>query len=133
MQNADQARLIKLPVLNNYLCPANAIRKCLSLCPGSKDSPLFQFRINDTWIPLTDSKIRSHLKSVLKLLHLPENYITFHSLRRSGASFAFNLNVPLQQIQRQGTWTSDCVWKYDTDSSDAGVQVADSFASYFQT
>ena len=45
MQNNDQARLIKLPILNNALCPARALRGCLTEIPGSKNDPLFQSRI----------------------------------------------------------------------------------------
>ena len=35
--------------------------------------------------------------------------------------------MTLQNIQRHGTWTSDCVWRYITDSVDAGEQVANMF------
>ena len=73
--------------------------------------------------------MRKHLKNVLTLLGKDPSLITFHSFRRSDATFAFNHNVPLQDIQRHGTWTSDCVWRYVTDSIDAGTQVAATFAS----
>ena len=129
MQTNDQAMLIKLPVLNNSLCPARALKKCLQLAPGSKNHPLFQFKCGNTWLPMTDNRVRSHLKNVLSLLNLETNYITFHSFRRSGASFAFNHNVSIQEIQRHGTWTSDCVWRYVSDSTDAGSQVASTFAT----
>ena len=59
------------------------------------------------------------------------DFITFHSFRRSGASLAFSHNVPLQEIQWHGTWTSDCVWRYVTDSTDCGSKVATTFASLF--
>ena len=90
LQNCAQVRLIKLPVLNNSLCPVNALKKCLLLSPGSKDSPLFKFKVRSTWVPLTDSKVRQHLKNILKVLHLPKDHLTFHSFRHPGASFAFN-------------------------------------------
>ena len=104
MQTNDQAKLIRLPILNNPLCPAAAaLRHLLHHSPGAKNSPLFQFRSSQTWTPLTDNRVRSHLKNVLSLLNLNTSFITFHSFRRSGASFAFNHNVPLQQIQKHGT------------------------------
>ena len=133
LQNSDQVRLVKLPVLNNHLCPSTALKKCIQLVPGDKDAPLLQFCTNPVWTPLTDNKVRKHLKNLLNLLNLPPSYMTFHSLRHSGASSAFNLNVPLQHIQRHGTWTSDCVWRYVTDSADAGSQVANSFAAHFRS
>ena len=85
--------------------------------------------MHGAWVPMTDSRIRTHLKNILTLLGKDSSYITFHTFRRSGATFAFNHNVPLQDIQRHGTWTSDCVWRYVTDSVDAGKQVANTFAT----
>ena len=100
-----------------------------SQVPGEKDSPLLQFKKDNLWLPLTDSQVRRHLRNILKWLNKPKNFVTFHSFRRSGATFAFNHNVPLQDIQRHGTWTSDCVWRYVTDTSDAGSRVAETFAT----
>ena len=57
-------------------------------------------------------------------------WITF---RRSCATFAFNNNVALQNIQRHGTWTSDCVWRYITDDVYAGDQVAEMFKMKLST
>ena len=99
------------------------------MVPGDNNAPLFQFKLRSTWIPLSDNRVRRHLKNILSLCGKHSDYVTFHSFRRSGATFAFNHNVPLQDIQRHGTWTSDCVWRYVTDSTDAGCQVADTFAS----
>ena len=129
MQTNDQAKLIRLPILNNSLCPAAALRHLLQHSPGSKNSPLFQFRCSQMWVPLTNNRVRAHLRNILSLLNLHTSFITFHSFRRSGASFAFNHNVSLQQIQKHGTWTSDGVWRYVSDSVDAGSQVATTFAA----
>ena len=129
MQNNDQAKLIRLLTLNNAICPASALRTLLALTPGSKKAPLFQYRLHNSWLPLTDNRVRSHLKNILSLLNLEQSFITFHSFRRSGASFVFNHNVSLQQIQKHGTWTSDCVWRYVSDSVDAGSEVASTFAA----
>ena len=129
MQLNNQIKLLKLPYLHNELCPARALKTCLALVPGGSNAPLLQFKLFQNWIPLTDSRVRRHLRNILSLLGYHPSFITFHSFRRSGATLAFNNNVPLQDIQRHGTWTSDCVWRYVTDTSDAGAQVADTFAS----
>ena len=97
-----------------------ALKACLQLLPGTSNAPLFQFKMLNNWVPLTDSRVRAHLKDVLILCGKDPDFISFHSFRRSGATFAFDHNVPLQDIQRHGTWTSDCVWKYVTDSADSG-------------
>ena len=103
LQLFSQAKLLHLPFLNNELCPVRALRECLSSVPGGNNAPLLQYKLNGVWTPMTDSRVRNHLKNVLQLLGRDASFITFHTLRRSGASFAFNHNVSLQNIQRHGT------------------------------
>ena len=76
---------------------------------------------------LTDSKVRRDFSLILSRLGLLGFGYTLHTFRRSGATFAFNNNVDLQNIQRRGTWTLDCVWRYITDDANAGDQVAEMF------
>ena len=52
-----------------------------------------------------------HLKHISAVLGL-QKPITFHDFRRAGASWAFQHGVSLQDIQAQGTWSSQCVWRY---------------------
>ena len=61
LQNNNQARLLKIPVLNNHLCPLRVLKVCLQLVPGSSNSPLFQFKLFNKWVPLTDSRVRGSL------------------------------------------------------------------------
>ena len=129
MQSGNQARLLKLPRLNNVICPFLALKRCLQVVPGGRNDPLFQFQVQGRWLPLTDNRVRRHLRDLLPMIGKPQSCITFHSFRRSGATFAFNHSVPLQDIQRHGTWTSDAVWRYVIDSTDMGCQVADTFAT----
>ena len=76
---------------------------------------------------ITNTKVRRHLKIILANVGLQASGITIHSLRRSGATLAFNSNVPLQEIQSHGTWTSNCVWRYITQDHQATQQVANAF------
>ena len=110
LQNRDKVKVIKVPALvKSPLCPVIAIKHLLATTPGSNNSPLFQIQCFQKWFPLTDSSLRKFLAKLLKALNLTCGY-TFHSLRHSGATLAFNLNVPLQDIQSHGTWTSEAVW-----------------------
>ena len=131
LQFHNQARLLRLPKLDNNLCPVKTIQECLKIIPGGNNAPFFQFKLHQNWIPLTDVRVRKHLKNILQMSGKAPDFITFHSFRRSGASLAFNHNVPLQEIQRHGTWTSDTVWRYVTDSADCGSGVASTFARLF--
>ena len=115
------------------LCPVTVLKVLLRLQPGSQNDPLFQLPNRQLWFPLTDSNVRKHFKVVLRRLSLQDAGITFHCFRRSGATLAFESNVSLQSIQHQGTWTSDCVWRYITDSCDASNDVALSFQNLLST
>ena len=129
LQMNNQAKVISIPLLNSSICPVSAIKKLLLIQPGSKDSPLLQFRVGHAYQPLIDTRIRKHLKNILSLLNVHDRNLTFHSFRRSGATFAFNHNVSIQNIQQHGTWTSECIWRYTTDSVQASTQVSDTFHS----
>ena len=113
IQNRDRIKTIDLPFLaHSHLCPIIALKVLLSLIPPGNNSPLFQIKHQGKWSPLTDSKVRYHLKLVLKKLGVDPSSLTFHSFRRSGASYVFNNHVRLQDIKSHGTWTSDSVWRY---------------------
>ena len=79
--------------------------------PGTQNDPLFTISKNGHYLPLTDSMVRKHLKRVLKALGWEQHEYTFHTFRRSGASWAHNHGVPMQAIKDQGTWSSDCVYR----------------------
>ena len=68
------------------------------------------------------------LKQINLHLGLHPSHFTFHSLRRSAAMFAFNAHVPIQSIQRHGTWTSNCVWSYIQADQSTGEQLASALA-----
>ena len=88
---------------------------------------LFQSKVAQEWVPLTDSRVRRHFDIILSRLHLNNTGYIPHAFWRSGATFAFNNEVALQNIQRHDNWTSDCVWRYITDSANGGEQVANLF------
>ena len=102
--------IAKLP--GSRLCPVRVLFNMLHLVPGSNNDPLFAIFKANTWSPLTNSMVRKHLKRVLLLLQLQHHNFTFHTFRRSGASWAFELGVPIEVIKQQGTWSSDCVSRY---------------------
>ena len=110
MQSNNDIKLITVPrIPNSILCPVAALANLLALTPKGSNLPPFQIKVNQTWVPLTNTKVRRHFSLALSKLNLDPGY-TFHTFQRSGAIFAFNNNVRLQNIQKHSTWTSDCVW-----------------------
>ena len=130
IQNCDRIKTIDLPFLaHSHICPIMALKVLLALVPSGNNSPLFQIKNQGKWYPLTDSKVRYHLKLVLKKLGVDPNSLSFHSFRRSGASYVFNNHVRLQDIKSHGTWTSDSVWRYLLQDPSTTSSVALAFQS----
>ena len=134
LQSKDNIKVLKLPALGKSpLCPVSAIKKVLSITTGSNNSPLFKVKCYSKWVPLTDTRLRKTFSQILAKVHTSPSGVTFHSLRRSGATLAFNLNVPMQDIQSHGTWTSEAVWTYITQDHNASSSVASSFEHLLHT
>ena len=113
-QDCVNTTTIDVPSLGaSQLCPVEALTHMLTAYPSDNDSPLFQIHHGQAVRPLTDSAARKHLKYVLSLLGLSRS-LTSHDFRRGGASWAFKHGVPVQDIQDQATWCSNCVWRYIT-------------------
>ena len=128
LQFRDKIKIIKIPSLGaSILSPVAALKSILKLYPGSPNSPLFQIKCYGTWVPLTDTRLRKCLSKLIASLGWSNKNLTFHSLRRSGATWAFNSNIPLQHIQSHGTWTSEAVWSYITQDHRASDMVATTF------
>ena len=128
IQARHAVNVLKIPSLgDNPICPVKATNNSLSITPGSKNAPLFQYKSKMQWQPLKDNQVKRHFAIILKKLNLQNSNPTFYSFQHSGATYTFNSNVHLQHIQSHGTWTSECVWKYITIDQDAIDQVALTF------
>ena len=133
MQMNNSIRVIKIPALGaSPLCPVSALQDLLGNTPDQSNNHLFQIKCYKKWVPLTDTRLRKIFASILSSLHLSKSNITFHSLRRSGATLVFNSSVPIQDIQSHGTWTSECVWSYITQDHQASEKVALAFQQLLQ-
>ena len=102
-QFRDKVAKISIPVLaGSPLCPVTALRLLLAAVPGTQTDPLFTIPKQGTVIPLTNSMVRKHFKSIINILHWQHFKFTFHSFRRSGASWAYQHGVPIDAIKQQG-------------------------------
>ena len=102
--------VIKLPVIHDpMMCPTTALLKLMQKFAFNLDQPLF---ILDDYTLLTQSALRCRLATLLRMMNLPLVGFGFHTFRRSGASIAYDANVPLSAIKMHGAWQSDAVWAY---------------------
>ena len=133
MQYRNEYKLVSLPKLGtSTVCPYRALRNLMHLYAPDHQAPLFQIKnAAGHWQVLTDSRIRKILSKINQKLHLPKNYYTFHAFRRSGATLAYEIEVPIKEIKDHGTWASDCVWMYIRPRASAGHEVAQKFRGCF--
>ena len=132
LQNPNQYATVQLPVLDNSLfCPAKALTRMYSVLPAGKNSPMFVVPQAQSYITLTQSKVRKMLKNIVLSLGLSPQLYSFHTFRRSGASLAFSQSTPVQDIQQQGTWSSDAVWAYIIQDPSRQNQVTSTFRNLF--
>ena len=127
IQNRTDIHTIPIPILgDSILCPYKAVRQLLLHIPGSSNSPLFVIPRSHGLVPLTDSVARRHLHAISQKLKVSPP-LKFHDFRRSGATWAFQNGVPLQDIMFHGTWKSDSVWKYIKSTPQLSSPVSSTF------
>ena len=121
LQAPEKVHWVKVPTISDpLLCSVTALQQMLTHIPPSPSSPLFAFP--DTSL-LTQSILRRRLASILRILGRPTLGHGFHMFRWSGASLAYDANVPLSIIQNHGLWRSDAIWAYISDSTSQSLQV----------
>ena len=130
LQDRDRVQVVSLPkIANRIICPYRALKALTKLYPMTNSDSVFQFKMPSGWQPLTDTRVRKVLKSINITLGLNPHFFTYHCFRRSGATFAHNAHVPIQQIKRHGTWSSECVWRYIQSDHVSGEELAYSLAA----
>ena len=129
MHTSGQYQVVQLPIIQDGdLCAVIALRTMVKyLGKLSKDSPLFQIKTKSGLGLLTAPKARSFLKLMVAGIGLSPAHYTFHSFRRSGASFAFDNNVELAAIKQHGNWRSEAVWTYLQNTPTAASTIPTTF------
>ena len=81
--------------------------------PARDNHPLFYY-IGDCGkiVIATELHVRTALTTVLRVLRLNPKQYGFHTFCRSCATLAYQLGVPLSDIQQHGTRVSNAVWAY---------------------
>ena len=112
-QASRDTRLLPLASIpGSPLCPLQAYLGLTHAYPVPRRAPMFSFMRQGRLIVLSQSQVRSTLSKLLSSLGLNPKQYGFHTFRRSGASLAFSLNIPVEHIKAHGTWSSDAVWSY---------------------
>jgi hypothetical protein len=94
------------------LCPVRSVMSHFGASPLGAKRPLFNFLVAGREVALTQESFVSRLKGLLKGVGLNSGEYSAHSLRRGGASYAFQLGLSPLQIKLRGDWSSDSYEQY---------------------
>ena len=107
--------VVPLPAIENSpLCPVRAYKDMVHATPTrSQNDPLLT-RVTSSGeiIVITSGLLRRGFSVMLTALGYSPRLYSLHSLRRGGATAAFNANVDYIHIKRHGTWKSDSFSDY---------------------
>jgi hypothetical protein len=108
-------RVLKLPLVANpasLLCPIRAYRVMQGLTPAPLTSPAFVFRQQDRLVPVLYREFQVKLRVLVAKSGRDAGLYSSHSLRRGGATSAFQAGIPGELIQLHGDWSSDAYKRY---------------------
>ena len=77
------------------------------LVPAEADKPAFGYLVDGVYMPLTYAKLLYGMKDMLAKAGYDPSKFAGHSLRRGGATFAYQCGVNPMFIPIQGDWNSD--------------------------
>ena len=110
---SDQITTVQIPLIRaSQLCPVTALATMLAAIPAHKHQPLFAVPSKQCIVPLTAQQVRHTLAKITTLMGLDPKIHGFHTFRRSGATLAYQAQVPISHIKTHGTWQSDAVYTY---------------------
>ncbi len=108
-------RVLEIPLHEqpgSTLCPVAALRAVWSLPPVPADKPLFAYQSADQLHVLDYQRFTTMLTAALSAAGFDTALYSGHSLRRGGASCAFQAGAPPAYIKLQGDWKSSCWERY---------------------
>lgn len=79
----------------------------LRLVPAGPELPAFGYVVDGAYAPLSYSVLLSTMKSLLAQVGQQPEKFAGHSLRRGGATYAYQCGVNPLFIRIQGDWNSD--------------------------
>ena len=92
LQATNQGSYIVLPkFINPSLCPWQHFQKLVQAYPVHNNHPC----LGKIVFILVQYMLRQHLRNIVVQLGLDPTIYTFHTFRRSGATLAHNLDIPL--------------------------------------
>lgn len=107
------------------VCAIRHMKLLLEQRPESPKAPLFRFVKGRAF---TKKRVMNALNLRLARLGIAPGSLTGHSFRRGAAQHAHEMQVPIQEIQHMGRWTSSAVERYYSRSRSHKLRVQRRFS-----
>ena len=130
LQRSDQYHEVAVPRLRArpHICPTRILAHLLANHHRNSCRALIAWN----GFVLTERQLRERLAHIVEMLGLSNRGLTFHALRRSGVTLAFQSNASMDSIQAHGAWASDSAWQYLKHTDRATERVPRALATLFQ-
>ncbi len=125
-------RLVLIPIApipDHPLCPVKAYEDMVAAIPGTGNIPLFIVPQSGTLKPLTSSMLTKAFKHAVSQVGHDQHCYSIHSLRRGGATFAFDCQVEPLLIKTHGDWRSSAYLEYISFPVETRLSVTQQMAS----
>ena len=117
-----------LAIHDSPLCPVRAYKAMLKFCPGEPHDPAFFLKGapgKNHKRPVSYYLLQKYIKEGVARLGLDPSAFSSHSLRRAGATWAFQSHVPSELIKSHGDWASQAYLRYLDFTLAERLQVAE--------
>ena len=104
LQKTSDAKSIRIPATaDSGICPLKAYDEYMAVRPGARPTdPLVTYKDGN---PITIRYLARRWALLVKAAGAAPGSFSLHSLRKGGASFAYNLGgAKLNDVMTQGTW-----------------------------
>jgi hypothetical protein len=114
---------------DSVLCPVRSLLSHFGASPLGGRRPLFNYMEKGREVWFSQSAFVVRLSALLRVAGYKASEYSAHSLRRGGASMAFDLGLSPLQIKMRGDWSSDAFERYVHISSSSAMVVAQSLSA----
>ena len=113
MQFGDRTHGFPVPSVESKLCAVTAMLDHMAAAPAEGEDAMFQWcPPQGGTTPMSHACFVTRLRVLLEAAGLKPDDFTGHSLRRGGATLAFEHNVDVRRIMQHGDWKSSVVFQY---------------------
>lgn len=133
IQFRQKVHRFPVPAVKSELCAVSAVLRHLLAAPAAPEQAVFMWRpARGAAVPMSHNVFVARMRLLLSEAGLEPDIYTGHSLRRGGATLAFELGDGAawdRRVKEHGDWGSDVVFQYHEISDDTRMQLPSRMAA----